>query len=249
MFLLFERKMIMHPVLHALATASWIMMFVSIISPKLGSFGRAPNIGRGALALIWFLISFVFMGSAYFFMTDDDRKELQVKREAPYVEMLEEGMNTDKAVATKNWDILKKSGFTKITEVKALTNSQYSVAFPQADRYKVYVYTGKDKNIETVEIRGAILYKNGEVKGKLEDNYVTEKEAQDAIVFAKRVIRKELNDPSSAKFGESYDVEKRNGIIEVAGSVRAKNLFNATVQKAWKMSFDPKTHDYLIEDL
>lgn len=239
----------MYTVCSNLAGISFIMIFVSLISPKLGRLGRGPDVERGALALMWFIIAIVFAFVATAFMTDDDKKELQVKREAPYVEMLEKGMNTDKAVATKNWDILKKSGFTEITEVKALTNSQYSVAFPQADRYKAYVYTGNDKNIETVEIRNAILYKNGEVKGKLEDNYVTEKEAQDAIVFAKRVIRKELNDPSSAKFGDSYEVEKRNGIIEVAGSVRAKNLFNATVQKAWKMSFDPKTHDYLIEDL
>ena len=242
--------MIMYTVLSSLAGIAVIMIFVSFVNPKWGSFGQCPDIKRWKLALIWFVIGGALGLAGSAFMTDNDKKELQARNDAPYVEILEKGMNTDKAVATKNWDILSKSGFSKITEVKASSDNKYSVDFPHLDASVAYVYTNKDKSIEKVEYYDKILYENGEVKGDLKDHYITDAESRDAFDLAKKTVKKDLKDSDSAKFDDNYIAVKNDGIIDISGKVRAKNSFNATVLSTWGMRINTKTHkitDYYLQ--
>ncbi|MFR2573576.1 MAG: hypothetical protein ACLS9H_02315 [Dialister sp.] len=240
----------MYTVLSSLGAIAVIMFFVSLVNPKWGSFGQCPDIKRWKLALIWFVIGGALGWAGSAFMTDDDKKELQARNDAPYVEILEKGMNTDKAVATKNWDILSKSGFKKITEVKASSDNKYSVDFPHLDASVAYIYTNNDKNIEKVEYHNKALYENGEVKGDLKDHYITDAESRDAFALAKKTVKKDLKDPDSAKFDDNYIAMKNDGIIDISGKVRAKNSFNAMVLSTWGMRINTKTHkitDYYLQ--
>lgn len=240
----------MYTVLSSLGAIAVIMFFVSLVNPKWGSFGQCPDIKRWKLALIWFVIGGALGWAGSAFMTDDDKKELQARNDAPYVEILEKGMNTDKAVATKNWDILSKSGFKKITEVKASSDNKYSVDFPHLDASVAYIYTNNDKNIEKVEYHNKALYENGEVKGDLKDHYITDAESRDAFALAKKTVKQDLKDPDSAKFDDNYVAVKNDGIIDISGKVRAKNSFNAMVLSTWGMRINTKTHkitDYYLQ--
>ena len=262
----------MYDVLGHFALISFIMIFVSLISPKLGSFGLRPDIKRWKLALIWFVTVWVFclVGVAFTpdeewqarhnapnvempekdmnsdkadpYMPEDDKKELQARNDASYVEMLEKGMNSDKAVATKNWEILRKLGFLEIMNVSKFGDTRYDVDFARPTVCRVDVTTDKDKNIEKVEFFGTTLYEKGEIKGNLKDHYLTKKETQDAFDFAEKAIKEDLNEPNSVRV-KPLNAYKHDGIITIGGYVViAEKLF-----KMWIIRLNAKTHDYYID--
>ena len=73
----------MYTVLSSLAGIAVIMIFVSFVNPKWGSFGQCPDIKRWKLALTWFVIGGALGLAGSAFMTDDDKKNCKQETTHP----------------------------------------------------------------------------------------------------------------------------------------------------------------------
>lgn len=58
--------------------------------------------------------------------------------------------------------------------------------------------------------------------------------AYTAYYLATKAIEKLLNDPDSAKFSDRFFAQRKDGLFEVGGVVRAKNAFGGTVRNEWR---------------
>lgn len=247
----------MFTVFSYLSCAAFIMLIIGLIKPKWGSFGCYPNIKRWKLALVWLavVVGLSTIGNA--FMTDADKSHLeqrkierqaaeQDKKDAESITALMSGLDVDKASAKSDLLLLRQLGFTTITKVLGDPKSGYELSAPELGQAIAAVYTDESKNIVEVVYKNHALYKDGEVKLKLQDIILTKIEAERAYKSACKYVKNNLKDPDSAKFDDAkFEAIKEKGVIKVSGIVRAKNSFNATVPVKWYAEVDATLYNVI----
>lgn len=247
----------MFTVFSYLSCAAFIMLIIGLIKPKWGSFGCYPNIKRWKLALVWLavVVGLSTIGNA--FMTDADKSHLeqrkierqaaeQDKKDAESITALMSGLDVDKASAKSDLLLLRQLGFTTITKVLGDPKSGYELSAPELGQAIAAVYTDESKNIVEVVYKNHALYKDGEVKLKLQDIILTKIEAERAYKSACKYVKNNLKDPDSAKFDDAkFEAIKEKGVIKVSGIVRAKNSFNATVPVKWYAEVDATSYNVI----
>ena len=100
-------------------------------------------------------------------------------------------------------------------------------------------FTTKNNKINNVYYIKDELYKNGEVKNKIDYYILTNEKKYNYIDNAKEVVKKQLNYPNTAKFPWLYDeyyvTFKNNKNFTVKGKVTASNAFGVEQTYTWEV--------------
>lgn len=134
------------------------------------------------------------------------------------------GIDDFKLKAEPTMDNLNKAG-----------EKAYSLKYKDEKR-EVIVLIAPNGSVWKVMYRGYYLYENGEVKNKIQDYIISEKEWQDAALTSEVIMKNMAMFPDTAEFDlaswmirKNPDRIKANGVMEVENSFGKKIKYKFTI--------------------
>lgn len=241
---------------------AFIMLIIGLIKPKWGTFGKAPNMKRWKIFVIWFLIFIISVNLYNDFLPPEIKEARQIEQEKRKAE--EEKEAKEKAFAENIF--VKALGLTtqeELTDVERafkdvgidkIENITYDenlgdISSIRGYRLKgnglnnVFLYMTPDNKIDAIRYNNVNLYKDGQFIETLSDNTVTASEKSEMKLTTEKIVLKLLKAPSTAKFPSyiDYQFNKRHGIGEITGFVDAQNSFGAMIRSTFNATFDFKS--------
>lgn len=240
---------------------AFIMLIIGLIKPKWGTFGKAPNMKRWKIFLIWFLI-FIISANLYDKFLPPEIKEAQrieqEKRQAEkekeakekafaeniFVKVL--GLTTQEELADVE-RAFKDVGIDEIENI-AYDENLGDISNIRGYRLKVnglnnvFLYMTPDNKVDAIRYNNINLYKDGQFIETIFNNTVTAEEEAKMKLTTEKIILKLLKAPSTAKFPShsDYQFSKRHGIGKITGFVDAQNSFGAMIRSTFNATFDFK---------
>lgn len=240
---------------------AFIMLIIGLIKPKWGTFGKAPNMKRWKIFVIWFLIFIISVNLHDKFLPPEIKEALQIEQEKRKAE--EEKEAKEKAFAENIF--VKALGLTTQEELTDVERAFKNVGIDKIENIaydenlgdisnirgyrlkgnglnNVFLYMTPDNKIDAIRYNNVNLYKDGQFIETLSDNTVTASEETKMKLTTEKIILKLLKAPSTAKFPShsDYQFNKRHGIGEITGFVDAQNSFGAMIRSTFNATFDFK---------
>lgn len=241
---------VMNGLFALLTMAASVMLIVSLIKPKWGTFGKKPDWNRKKAAGLWFAVCIVTSG-LFNATTPPEVKQAQQQKAAQqkleeeakkhvfaknYGFTMEQTKALDEALTSvglgKITDATKKGEHDYVLDVKA-TNSDYDPA-----KNVVHVFFDQDNKLLSIKLRAIPLWDNGKVVHQVNDYILSIRERSEIERQSKKMVKAVLKAPSTAKFDEdTFKYYKMNGEFTVIGTVDAQNSFGAMIRSPFKAQF------------
>ena len=242
----------MYRLFEFLVTVAIIMLFVSIFSPKLGTFKRHPEWSRKKAAGLWLAIAVAMSFLTTISTPEEVRTAQQQKTEQQKIEeeakkqifVKDYGFTIDQAKALN--DALASVGLGKINAATKKGENDYVLDINATDtaynpaKNIVHVFFDANNNVTAIKLRAIPLLQDGKVVHKISDYVISTGEEIDMKISAEGLIKKILKAPSTAKFDdETFKYFKANGELTIIGTVDSQNSFGAMVRAPFKITFIP----------
>lgn len=241
---------VMYGLFALLGMAASVMLLVSLIKPKWGTFGKKPDWNRKKAVGFWFVICIVLSGLANA-LTPPEVKQAQKEKEAQqkiveeakkhvfakyYGFTMEQTKALDEALASvglgKIKDSTKQGEHDYTLDVEA-ANHDYDPA-----KDVVHVFFDQDNKLLSIKLRTIPLWDNGKVVHQVSDYILSIPERSEAESQSEKMVKAVLKAPSTAKFDEkTFKYFKINGEITLVGTVDAQNGFGAMIRSPFKTQF------------
>ncbi|WP_432642854.1 hypothetical protein [Acidaminococcus sp.] len=234
---------------------SFIMMIVSLINPKWGTFKKRTWSRKKTIGT-WFLVGIIcFIGVGVTNPSPEQQaqqKALQAQQKAQqeaqkHIFGRYYGFSAEQSQAIE--DALASVGIDKINDATKQGDHNYTLDVHATDGYNpdkdtIRIFLDDNNKLQTIKYRAIDLWQNGQAVHQISDYVMNSDEEAAAMIMSKEMVKKILKAPSTAKFDEStFKYYKSQGVITVIGSVDAQNGFGAMLRSPWKTQFEGKGRD------
>lgn len=244
----------MYQLFSAVMMLAFIMLIVGLIKPKWGTFGKAPNMKRWKIVIIWLLIFIVSMNLYNVLLPPEIKEAQRIEAENKNKEKAFSENIFVKSLGLKTQEELAavESAFetVKIDKVENITYDENLGDTPDIKGYRlkgngfgnVILYMTPDNKVESIRYNTINLYKDGQFLETLPDNSLTVEEETHMQRVTEKAVSKLLKAPSTAKFPSynDYKFRKMHGIGNIAGYVDAQNGFGAMIRSTFEAEYDFK---------
>lgn len=202
-------------------------------------------------AIIWFISVVIMIIGATGNSTKDAASSKQMAASSQTVDLsvktIEKTLGVNDEQAKTMSDEFNSVGIKNITGMSKEDDGTYSVTNDDIkDKIVVLAYVNSDNQLEKIALKGTPIWENGQVEGNLKQSLVDDHDEEMASRVVRDAVKKELNDPDSAKFDDrEMKIMKTDNIITVVGTVRAKNAFGAMVANHFVVKMDA-SKDYAV---
>lgn len=234
---------------------SFIMMVVSLFSPKWGTFKKREWSRKKTMG-IWFLACIIcFVGVGVTNPSPEQQAQIKAQQEARKAEQEAQkhifgryyGFSAEDSQAIE--DALASVGIDKINDATKQGDHDYTLDVHATggydpDKDAIHIFLDDNNKLQTIKYRAIALWQNGQAVHQVSDYVMSLDEKVAAETMSKEMVKKILKAPSTAKFDEStFKYYKSKGVITVIGSVDAQNGFGAMLRSPWKTQFEGKGKD------
>lgn len=241
---------------------SQVMIVVSLIKPKWGTFGKRPEWGRKKTALAWlaaFIVSIIIVGTSTSIPTPTNKpvgtkKQVTATENTPtedqhadkedespkYIFSLYYGFGEDQAKAIE--DALTDVGVKEIKDVTKKGNHDYVLDVDAGvytpDKDTMHIECDDNNQLQTITYKQIILWNEGKPIHQLSEYVLSASEELEVTRTGKDMVKKTLKAPSTAKFiSKTFKYIKIQDEITFIGKVDAQNSFGAMVRSPFKVQF------------
>lgn len=236
--------------------AAFIMIIVSLIKPRWGTFGKRPDWTRKKAALTWVAVGVIACGLMTATTPDDvkqanqqKQQQLQEEKEAKeHIFGKYYGFSLDQSKAIE--DALASVGLDKINDVTKKGDHDYVLDVhgkggysPQKDT--IHLFLDENNKPQTIKYRAIALWQNGQAEHQISDYIISDGEMETIARMSKEAVKKVLKAPTSAKFDEgTFKFFKQKGVVTIIGTVDAQNSFGAMIRSPFKIQYQKDGNDW-----
>ena len=198
----------MYQLFSAIMMFAFIMLIVGLIKPKWGTFGKAPNMKRWKIFIIWLLIFVVSMNLYNALLPPEIKEAQRIEAENKSKEKAFSENVFVKSLGLKTQEELAavESAFetVKIDKVENITYDENLGDTPDIKGYRlkgngfgnVILYMTPDNKVESIRYNTINLYKDGQFLETLPDNSLTVEEETHMQRVTEKTVSKLLKAPS-----------------------------------------------------
>lgn len=224
---------------------SLVMIVVSLIKPKWGTFGKRPEWTRKKAALSWVAVTVISTGLMVASSPSSTGKQPQKQAAESQKYIFEKyyGFSADQSKTIEN--ALSSIGISEIKDATKKKDHEYVLDVKAGaytpDKDTIHVICDENNNLQTVTYGQIILWNEGKPVHQLSEYVLSSSEELEVTRLGKEMVTKALKSPSSAKFdSKTYKYFKIQGEITFIGKVDSQNSFGAMIRAPFKVKFRNK---------